>query len=250
MPQLVEIRGLSKADADQRAAEISIDATQVDTVQEADGTFTVRATLPDGMEVPGAVPVDGNGGAAGGTPAGQTVPPPGAAAPNAASSTPQWFDLAKKEIGNREISDTNDGPVIKRYRQLAQCGAPGNAWCAIFVNAMLALCNPPVPGTKSPSSQSFRSNGNFVKIGGPALGAVTVFWRDSPDSGLGHVGFYNGETANSIFVLGGNEDNMVEIEPVPRNQLFGYWWPASINPPVIAKIDLPPGARKTRTQLA
>jgi hypothetical protein len=70
MPQLVEIRGLSKADADQRAAEISIDATQVDTVQEADGTFTVRATLPDGVEVPGAVPVDGNGGAAGGTPAG------------------------------------------------------------------------------------------------------------------------------------------------------------------------------------
>lgn len=87
---------------------------------------------------------------------------------------------------------------------------------------MLASCNPPVPGTKSPSSQSFRSNGNFVKIGGPALGAVTVFWRDSPDSGLGHVGFYNGETADSIFVLGGNEDNMVEIEPVPRNQLFGY----------------------------
>ena len=31
--------------------------------------------------------------------------------------------------------------------------------------------------------------------------------------------------------------------------LFGYWWPASINPPVIAKIDLPPGTRKTRTQL-
>jgi uncharacterized protein (TIGR02594 family) len=245
MPQLVEIRGLSKADADQRAAEISIDATQVDTVQEADGTFTVRAMLPDGMEVPGAVPVDG--GADAGTAANQTSQPTGSS--SAAGDEPQWYGLAKKEIGNREDGNSNDGPVIRRYIQLAHCGKPGEPWCAIFANAMFALCTPPVQGTKSPSSQSFRTNSNFVRIDGPALGAVTVFWRDSPNSGLGHVGFYNGETSDFIFVLGGNEDNMVEVEPVPRNQLIGFWWPAAVSPPTIAKVVLPPGTRKTRTQL-
>jgi uncharacterized protein (TIGR02594 family) len=150
--------------------------------------------------------------------------------------------LATKEIGKAEIGNTNDGPVIARYRQLAQCGGPGDPWCAIFVNAMFTLCtNPPVQGTKSPSSQSFRSNNNCLKLSGPALGAVAVFWRESPTSGKGHVGFYRGETTQSIYVLGGNEDNMVQIEPMPKNQLIGYWWPTSVNSPAIALIAVAPG---------
>lgn len=56
MPQVVEIPGLSKAEAEERAANFSIDAVQVDTIREADGTFTVRATYPDGIVVPGATP--------------------------------------------------------------------------------------------------------------------------------------------------------------------------------------------------
>ena len=130
---------------------------------------------------------------------------------------PEWYRLALIEIGKPEVGHTNNGPVITRYMLLAQCGQPGHPWCAIFVNAMFAPCaSPAVAGTRSPSSQSFRSSDKFVHLGGPALGAVTVFWRGSPDSGQGHVGFYNGETAESIYVLGGNEDNRVEIAPVKR----------------------------------
>ena len=101
----------------------------------------------------------------------------------------------------------------------------------------------------SASSQSFRSNKNFVKIGGPALGAVVVFWRISPDSGKGHVGFYRGETSDSIYVLGGNEGDMVQIEPMSRNQLIGYWWPVSVKPPVIGKIAIPPGTPTHQTKV-
>jgi uncharacterized protein (TIGR02594 family) len=198
-------------------------------------------TYPDGVEVPGAVPVDGNGGADPGTPAGQTAPPAGADPPNVARDAPQWYGLATREIGKREIGNTNNRPETTCYRQLAQCGQPGDSWCAIFVNAMFASFGPPVPGTRSPSSQSFRSNNNFVKLSGPALGAVVVFWRESPDSGKGHVGFYRGETAQSVYVLGDNEDNMVQIEPMPKNQLIGYWWPASVSLPVIAPIAVAPG---------
>src|ERR1700690_4107899 len=93
--------------------------------------------------------------------------------PISTSGAPEWYALATAEIGKREIGDTNDGPEIRRYRQLAQCGSPGDPWCAIFANAMLALCSSPaVPGTRSPSSQSFRDNSGFVKLSGPALGAV------------------------------------------------------------------------------
>jgi len=56
------------------------------------------------------------------------------------AGAPAWYALATGEIGKREIGNTNNGPEITRYRRLAQCGGPGDPWCAIFVNAMFALC--------------------------------------------------------------------------------------------------------------
>ena len=169
-------------------------------------------------------------------------------APIPTDGAPQWYKLATQEIGTREEGD-NSGAAIARYRQLAQCGQDHDPWCAIFANAMFALCNPAVTGTKSASSQSFRSNSNFVSISGPALGAVTVFWRISPTSGQGHVGFYRGETSESVYVLGGNEGDMVQIEPMSKNQLIGYWWPTSVTSPAIGKIVVPPGTPKQQTKV-
>ena len=54
MLPVVEIPGLTKEEADQRAADLGIDATTVEVIQNADGTFTVRATYPEGMVIPGA----------------------------------------------------------------------------------------------------------------------------------------------------------------------------------------------------
>jgi uncharacterized protein (TIGR02594 family) len=162
---------------------------------------------------------------------------------------PDWYVSASAEIGKREIGNTNNGPEITRYRQLAKCGQPGDPWCAIFANAMFSLCNPVVAGTRSALARSFTNDPNFVQLGGPALGAVTVFWRESPDSGKGHVGFYFGETAQSVYVLGGNEDNMVQIAPMTNRQLMGYWWPATAAKPAIAKIVVPPGTPNKKTQV-
>jgi lysozyme len=56
MSQVVEIKGLaSEAEAQQRAEDFQIDDVPVDIVQETDGTFTVRATYPDDVHIPGAV---------------------------------------------------------------------------------------------------------------------------------------------------------------------------------------------------
>ena len=74
-----------------------------------------------------------------------------------------------------------------------------------------------------------------VQLAGPALGAIVVFWRMSKASGLGHVGFYVGEGGGYIATLGGNEGDMVQVEPLPKVAgsfgLVGYYWPASSNNP-------------------
>jgi uncharacterized protein (TIGR02594 family) len=139
---------------------------------------------------------------------------------------PPWFEAASEEIGVREVPE-NRGPAIRRYIQAAGCGSEGDPWCAIFANAMLESVG--IHGTRSAAARSFERHNNFRKLDRPALGCIVTFWRNSRNSGLGHVGFYNGEYRGLISTLGGNEGDMVRIENYnsssPRFGLSGFYWP-------------------------
>lgn len=152
---------------------------------------------------------------------------------------PAWYVAAVKEIGTRELPD-NRGPAIRRYIALAHCGSEGDPWCAVFANAMLESVG--IPGTRSALARSFEHSSAFIKLAGPALGAITTFWRTSKTSGLGHVAFYAGEQAGMIDALGGNESDMVRAELLnPHGNTFGlsgYYWPKSVPLPVIGKLAL------------
>jgi uncharacterized protein (TIGR02594 family) len=168
-------------------------------------------------------------------------------------TAPAWFKWALHEVGTRELPE-NRGPAIRRYISLAHAGHEGDPWCAVFANAALESVN--VHGTKSAGSQSFRENeALFVELPGPVLGAIAVFWRGSRHSGLGHVGFYRGESydGNHIYVLGGNEKDCVMIEALPKNGvamgLVGYWWPAGVPMPLVAKVIMPHDAPTLQTKV-
>lgn len=154
---------------------------------------------------------------------------------------PAWFQAALHEIGFHE---TGNNGGLDRYIALAHCGANGDPWCAIFANAMLEQSG--VAGTRSASSQSFRSHPGFVQLQGPAPGAIAVYWRGTPDSGLGHVGFYRGEDAARVWTLGGNENDMVQIEALPKQSasfgLIGYWWPKSVPLPKEGSVAMAAGS--------
>lgn len=179
-------------------------------------------------------------------PAPRLPPPPIPPAPPVVpsgpfASAPSWFQGAVPEIGFHETG-VNQG--TQRYIDKAHCGALGDPWCAIFVNAMLEQAG--IPGTRSPSSQSFRTNPNFVQLAGPAIGAIGVCWRGSPTSGLGHAFFYWGEDAIKVWALGGNENDMVQVEALPKSSatfgLIGYWWPKSVPLPSIGAVLMPTGS--------
>lgn len=173
-------------------------------------------------------------------PSATPIPPKPAAAPGPFADAPKWFQLALHEIGFHEIGN-NQG--IGRYIAMAHCGAEGDPWCAIFANAMLEQAG--LTGTRSPSSQSFRSHPGFVQLTSPALGAIVVFWRGAQDSGLGHVGFYRGEDSGHVWTLGGNENDMVQIEALPKSSasfgLIGYWWPKAVPLPTGGAVLMPTG---------
>jgi uncharacterized protein (TIGR02594 family) len=151
-------------------------------------------------------------------------------APPVSSELP-WMTWALQEVGFHE-KPSNRG--IEHYIALAHTGSIGDPWCAIFANAALEASG--YPGSRSAMARSFERNANFVKLAGPAYGAITTMWRQSPSSGLGHVFYYLGENDNGILALGGNQSDRVCKQYEPRHRIVGYYWPKSAPPPVLGRI--------------
>ena len=151
--------------------------------------------------------------------------------PPATDKKPPWMTWAEKEVGFHE-QGRNHG--IDRYSSLAKCGSDGDPWCAIFVNAALEANG--INGSRSAMARSFERDGNFVRLDGPAYGAITTMWRGSNGSGLGHVFFYAGENDRGILALGGNQNDQVRRQYEPHARIVGYWWPRSQPLPKIGKV--------------
>lgn len=148
-------------------------------------------------------------------------------------TAPAWVTEALKDLGFHE---TGENLGIEPLIRDAHCGELGDPWCAIATNAWLERAG--IRGTRSASSQSFRRDDNFERLPGPALGAIAVYWRGSPNSGLGHVGLYIGETATQVLTLGGNESDAVRKQFEPKSKLYGFWWPKSVPLPPIGAIKV------------
>ncbi len=57
------------------------------------------------------------------------------------------------------------------------------------------------------------------------MGAVMVFWRESRQSGKGHVGFYVGEDKDAYQILGGNQSDSVCLTWVSKSRFLSAHWP-------------------------
>lgn len=151
-----------------------------------------------------------------------------------AAKTPPWMPIAKKYIGFKERPG-NRG--IDEFVAGSKTGNIGDPWCAIFVNFCLETAG--VKGSRSAMARSFEKHPGFVRLDGPAYGAIGTLWRQSRASGLGHVFFYKGHDAKGRIVgIGGNQSDGVNEQVQPANRFNGYYWPKGYPLPKIERIDL------------
>lgn len=136
-----------------------------------------------------------------------------------------WMEEIKSKRGLHETRHksslirwlTSDGATL---------GDPAkNPWCGDAVQTAIALTLPDEPLPTNPYLAL-----NWTKFGfavRPQMGCVLVFWRGSPDSWKGHVGFYAGETDTHYLVLGGNQANQIRYSLIAKNRLRkdGARWP-------------------------
>jgi uncharacterized protein (TIGR02594 family) len=131
------------------------------------------------------------------------------------------FKIAMEEYGVTEVDgEEHNDRIVKYFHDIGQTWVTTDetAWCSAFIN-WCALRG----GYKRSNKLNARS---WLKVGketkDPVMGDICVFWRESPDSWKGHVGLYAGEKDNIIYVLGGNQNNMVCIKAYPKARLLGY----------------------------
>lgn len=129
------------------------------------------------------------------------------------------FDLARLEIGTYEWAEGSN-PRVDAY--FDDVGYPSmtddTAWCAAFVGAMLKRCG--YPHTGKLTARSYLDWGKPVDLSQAQPGDVVVFWRGSPDSWTGHVGFVDRVADGKVYTLGGNQSNQVNVQAYPADRVL------------------------------
>ena len=131
------------------------------------------------------------------------------------------YEIAKSYLGLAEWPGARHNPQVVGFFEQSGHGwveDDETPWCAAFVGAVLAQAG--MRGTGKLNAQSYKDWGEEVSLEDAQRGDIVVFWRESPNSWKGHVGFYEGQRHDTIMVLGGNQGNKVSIAEYPEARLL------------------------------
>lgn len=160
-----------------------------------------------------------------------------------------WIKTARSYIGQKEIKGVKHNPIVLELWDSA-FKAKNQAVPAVFKNDETAWCGGFVGGVLAKSGLGQHIPNGFAmarswlnagtKLNNPAYGCVVVFWRGTPKSPTGHVGFVVGrDKAGSLMVLGGNQGDAVNIKPFAKNRVLGYRWCGMQEMPATHRFALP-----------
>lgn len=136
----------------------------------------------------------------------------------------KFFEIAQGELGVKEISGDKANARIVEYHSHTGLKATSDEipWCSAFVNFCVDKAG--LEGTHSAAARSWLQWGRPVE---PTEGCIVVMKRgDNPAQG--HVGFYAGENATLIRVLGGNQHDSVCYSWFPKTHVLGCRWPKEV----------------------
>lgn len=137
------------------------------------------------------------------------------------SPIPPWIQVAKREIGVKEIRGGENPRIIEYHSTTALKASEDEvAWCSSFVNWVCKQCG--LERSHSAAARSWLGYG--TKLKGYKKYAIVVLKRGN-SSWQGHVGFCVDDLGHSIRVLGGNQTNSVCYATFPKASVLAYIWP-------------------------
>lgn len=133
------------------------------------------------------------------------------------------LQIATQELGVQEISGVNHEPRIISYAHevgMKWVNSDETPWCSIFVNWVCSKAG--VARSDKASARSWTQIGQAID--NPKPGDIVVFWRESPHSWKGHVGFFMGFSRDlaRVYCLGGNQGDSVSIDAYDSSKVIRY----------------------------
>lgn len=135
-------------------------------------------------------------------------------------------DIALREYGVREIPGSRHSERVLEYLEhtpllpASMQSQDETPWCSAFINWCMAMAG--MPGTGRANARSWIYWGRPCQT--PTFGCLAVLWRKSRVGIYGHVGFVITLRGGALFLLGGNQGDMVSIKPYPLRRLLQYKW--------------------------
>ncbi|WGD35822.1 TIGR02594 family protein [Olleya sp. YS] len=129
---------------------------------------------------------------------------------------------ALSEYGVKEVIGAKDNQrIIKYFDQIGFNGSKlkdETAWCSAFANWVAKTAGYEYSGKLT--ARSWLTVGESTNQ--PSVGDIVVLWRENPKSWKGHVGFFVKQTKSYVYILGGNQRNMVCIKAYPKSRVLDY----------------------------
>jgi len=133
---------------------------------------------------------------------------------------PRWLVHAWEEAGTEEIPGPESNPEVEKYHDAVHDDNTEDdvPWCSSFVCWCVEAAG--YDSTNSRAARSWLDWGVVLEV--PLYGCVCILWRGRPTGWKGHVGFYLGEDADSVFLLSGNQSDEVNVRRYPKSRVLGY----------------------------
>ncbi|KAB8153417.1 TIGR02594 family protein [Kordia sp. TARA_039_SRF] len=130
--------------------------------------------------------------------------------------------IALNQFGVKEISGEKDNPeVLKYFNDIGFDGTAmkdETAWCSAFMNWVALQAN--AERTNKLNARSWLTVG--VETKSPKQGDIVILWRESPSSWKGHVGVFIRKSKDKVYILGGNQNNQVNIKAYSAARVLAY----------------------------
>jgi len=135
----------------------------------------------------------------------------------------QLINIALSQYGVTEtIGSEHNHVVLNYFKEIGHSWVTTDetAWCSSFINWVAFKAN--VERSNKLTARSWLNVGTDIKQ--PKLNDLVIFWRHKKSSWKGHVGFFIAYTEDKkyIYVLGGNQNNQVNIKKYPAYRLLGF----------------------------
>ena len=137
---------------------------------------------------------------------------------------PKWIEIAKKEIGVKEIKGAKDNERIVEYHNSTTFKASDDEtpWCSSFVNWCITKAG--YKGTNSAQAISWKRWGK--KVDKPVYGCIVIIdysYKGEKYKGKGHVGFaVGGDSELNLYLLGGNQSDSVKVSKYRCSSITKY----------------------------